>query len=1039
MAFMGGNGGVTVINGVVTPPPPPPTPTTSLLDIATIDGEEGSTICVPVTVTDFTDIASLQFSLEWDPAVLEYVELANADALGITGGNVNDMDKDNGSLTVAWTDPNAAGVTLADGTTIFEMCFIVRGAVGTSGTISFSDNPTPQLFSNATEEMAFMGGNGGITVIDGVVTPPPTPTTTLLDIATIDGEEGSTVCIPVTVTDFTDIASLQFSLEWDPAVLEYVELANTDALGITGGNVNDMNKDNGSLTIAWTDPNAAGVTLADGTTIFEMCFIVRGAVGTSGTISFSDNPTPQLFSNANDEMPFAGGNGSIAIVEGNTSNCGGAITVVATPTNVSCNGLSDGTISLNVSGGDGLYTYQWSDPSIGNTPNATGLVAGVYNVTITSCGGSEIRNNIPPASLTVTEPTAIVSVITPVDVSCFGAADGLINVSVSGGFAPYDFAWSDPILFPTNRPTNASAAITYNLTITDASNCTNSMTGIVLSGPTQIAATVSTTQASCTGIADGTATITASGGSGSGYTFNWGVTGISGPTPTNVPGGNYTVTITDDTQCSTTIPVTITEATALSTTVQVVDDDCGDNSGAIQVTLTGATVPITYDWNGPVTIGNTNTAENLPTGIYTLTITEGTGCSLVELIQVGGPTAVLSANGTVSDVSCTGDDNGMINLSVAGGFEPYTFNWTNGATTQNINNLTAGGYTVTVTDSKVCTFTQNFIVGVRSNPEVSIEVTNGAPNGEATATATGGVAPYRYEWCNGQVGPDVTGLDEGICSLTVIDALGCTIVENVEIIVDNPVASIAAVAAISCEGSEDGSLQVSATGGRPDYTYEWSTGATTSIITDIGAGNYSATVTDAGGNESIVSFDLAGPSALLIELSEPIIPSCNNDGQICINVSGGTPPYKEIRWSNDIIDELCISGLRAGEFGVIVTDDNDCTAEANFRVLNDETCVPCFMSNKVMTPNDDGRNDAFCISCVDLATNNHVEVYNRWGQLVFETDDYECVLGTESDCWKGLTRANNLVDEGGYFWVLEFDDGGERRQIRDYVTILRDN
>ena len=198
-------------------------------------------------------------------------------------------------------------------------------------------------------------------------------------------------------------------------------------------------------------------------------------------------------------------------------------------------------------------------------------------------------------------------------------------------------------------------------------------------------------------------------------------------------------------------------------------------------------------------------------------------------------------------------------------------------------------------------------------------------------------------------------------------------------------------------------------------------------------------MTDAGGNESIVSFDLAGPSALLIELSEPIIPSCNNDGQICINVSGGTPPYKEIRWSNDIIDELCISGLRAGEFGVIVTDDNDCTAEANFRVLNDETCVPCFMSNKVMTPNDDGRNDAFCISCVDLATNNHVEVYNRWGQLVFETDDYECVLGTESDCWKGLTRANNLVDEGGYFWVLEFDDGGERRQIRDYVTILRDN
>jgi len=749
-------------------------------------------------------------------------------------------------------------------------------------------------------------------------------------------------------------------------------------------------------------------------------------------------PTPKSIATSDMEFTLTSSNGSITVQDDIGPVCTGAIAAVATPTNVSCNGLSDGAISLNVSGGDGTFIYQWNDASIGNTPNPTGLAAGVYSVTITSCGGQEVKSDIPAASLTITEPTAVTSVITPEDASCFGVADGRINVSVSGGNPPYRYNWSDASLAPDNRPVNAAAG-TYSVTITDASNCTNIATGIIVSAPTEIVASVTTTPATCSGLGDGTATITVSGGSGSGYEYNWGVTGVTGPNPTNLAGGNYVVTITDGTQCSTQFPVTITESVTIAVTTQVVEDACGDNNGAIQVTASGGTSPYGYTWDGPVEIGNTNTAENLPTGNYPVTITDANGCFAVENIQVGGPTAVLSASGTVTDVDCFGDSNGMINISVAGGFEPYSFQWTNGATTQNLANLTAGGYTVTITDNKVCTYTQTFIVEQRSNMTASIEVTKGAPNGEATATATGGVAPYRYEWCNGQVGTSATGLDEGNCSLTIIDALGCTIVQNVEIELDNPIAAISMVSPISCNGLADGSLQVTATGGRPGYTYAWSNGGTTSTITNVGAGNYSVTVTDASGNPGIASFDFVGPTELLIDLSEPITPSCDNDGKICISVSGGATPYKEIKWSNDVLDALCVEGLRAGEYGVIVTDQNDCTAEENFRIITDETCAPCYMSNKVMTPNDDGRNDAFCISCVDMAANNHLEIYNRWGQLVFEADNYNCVLGIESDCWKGLSRANNLVDEGGYFWVLEYDDANGRRRIRDHVTILRDN
>jgi len=658
-------------------------------------------------------------------------------------------------------------------------------------------------------------------------------------------------------------------------------------------------------------------------------------------------------------------------------------------------------------------------------------------VTISSCGGQEINSSIPTASLTIIEPTAIESVITPEDVSCFGEADGRINVSVSGGSAPYTYTWSDPTLAPANRPINAPVG-SYSLTITDASNCSNSMTGITVSGPTQVAASVATTPASCTGFGDGTADITVSGGTAP-YSFSWSMVGVTGPNPNNLPGGSYMVTIADASQCSITVPVTITNTVTLSAVVQVVDDDCGDSNGGIQVTPGGGTLPFTYSWTtGPVAIGDTNRVENLPTGNYRVRLTDANGCFIEENIQVGGPTATLSASGTVTDVECTGEDNGMINLAIAGGFEPYSFAWSNGATTQNINNLTAGGYTVTITDSKVCTYTQNFEVGTRSNLAVSIEVTKSAPNAEATATVSGGVEPYTYEWCNGQDGPNGTGLEEGNCSLTVIDALGCTIVQNFEIVLDNPIATVSAASAISCNGLTDGSLQVDVAGGKPGYTYAWSNGGTTNTIANIGAGNYSVTVTDDAGNEGITSFDFVGPPAIIIDLSDPIVPSCDNDGVISISVSGGTMPYKEIKWSNDVVG-LRNEGLRAGEYGVIVTDQNDCTAEENFRITTDAGCVECYTSNRMITPNDDGRNDAFSINCVDMATNNHLEIYNRWGQLVFETDNYQCTTGTESDCWKGLTRANNLVDEGGYFWVLEFDDTDGRRRIRDHVTVLRDN
>ncbi|MEM6320069.1 MAG: cohesin domain-containing protein [Bacteroidota bacterium] len=1035
--FLSTDGTITVGND----PPPPPTGD-GIINIGEIMAENGTNVCIPVSVKDFNTIVSMQFSLAWDPSVLSFTGLGSDFGLtDLAPANFNVTGAANGQIAVAWFDNTTTGFTLADGTELFELCFDVVGAAGANTAITFTDTPTGRELATPSGTIDFSSSNGLFTVgmgepVDTMDPVEPIVLDKLVNIAPTTITSGTDFCVPVVVNDFDDIASLQFSLGWDPAVLEFTGVQEFGLPDLTAAGFNVSGAANGAISMAWFDGSAQGVDLADGATLFEICFRAVGANGTNTTITFQDTPTPREAATSNATVDFTETNGIITVGEGGPV-CAGPITATATATNVSCNGLSDGLITLTVSGGDNLYTYQWNDASIGNIPNPTGLAAGVYSVTITSCGGQETKSDIPAASLTITEPTAIMAVVTPQNASCFGENDGRINVSVTGGTQPYTYQWSDPTLAPANRPVNAGVG-TYSVTITDNTGCTEEIDNISITSPTEITVTVNTTDASCSGAPDGTATLTASGGSGADYTYNWGVDGIVGANPTNVPSGDYMVTVTDGNQCTTEVPVTVGAVIVVSGTVQVIEDACGESRGAIQVTPSGGTEPYMYDWTGPADIGDTNTAENIPTGTYMVQVTDVNGCFFTESIEVGGPTATLSTSAAITDVDCPEDDNGSITLTSAGGFSPYTYAWSNDATTESISGLTPGEYTVTITDSKVCTYVETFTVVSTSNMTVSVEVTKGAPEATAVATVTGGVEPYTYEWCDGQGTATATGLDAGNCSLTVIDALGCTVVENFEIIVDNPVVSITMVSAIRCNGLT-GTIQADVTGGQPGYSYEWNTGATTATLSDVGAGTYEVTVTDDSDNTGTASFELMEPAAIVISENENR-PVCEMDGRISINIAGGTAPYKNIVWSNDINGALSIENLREGEYGVIVTDDNDCTAEENFRVLSDPNCKPCLESIKVMTPNDDGRNDAFLISCVDVeAPNNHLEVYNRWGQLVFEADNYSCVLGTESDCWRGRDRSGELVDEGGYFWVLEYDSPDGRKRIRDHVTILDQN
>ena len=160
-----------------------------------------------------------------------------------------------------------------------------------------------------------------------------------------------------------------------------------------------------------------------------------------------------------------------------------------------------------------------------------------------------------------------------------------------------------------------------------------------------------------------------------------------------------------------------------------------------------------------------------------------------------------------------------------------------------------------------------------------------------------------------------------------------------------------------------------------------------------------------------------------------------DNGSIEIGISGGTDPY-QIAWSNGEMNKTKIEGLSAGEYGVIITDENDCTASSTIILPPDG---PCYTTNEVITPNEDGLNDAFRVNCSDITKGNTLRIFNRWGEMVYEAAGYSCVLGTEDDCWKGTNLGNQALPKGGYFWVFEYEDGqGQMQRIRDHITILRE-
>ncbi len=388
-------------------------------------------------------------------------------------------------------------------------------------------------------------------------------------------------------------------------------------------------------------------------------------------------------------------------------------------------------------------------------------------------------------------------------------------------------------------------------------------------------------------------------------------------TATNAYGSNTYV-------CSNCITVYAVPTSSLTGT----NPTCsGGSNGNITNVVSGAS-PFTYAWsNGSTTQNITNVAA----GAYSVTVTSAQGCTDQQSTTLTSPAAI-TITGVTTNPTCNGVNTGSITATATGGTGNKTYAWSNGATGATVSNLSAGTYTATATDANGCNASQTFtltapsamtITGTTVNP-----LCNTGNTGSLTASATGGTGNKTYSWSNGSIGATANNLGAGSYTVTATDANGCTKTQSFTLTAPSAMTITGTTVNPLCNTGNTGSITVSATGGTGNKTYSWSNGATGATASNLAAGTYTVTVTDANGCIKTQSFTLTAPSALQAGLVDNDIPCSAQYGSAMVTPNGGTAPYSVV-WSSGATGNS-VSNLVAGNYSVIVTDAHGCSVSNNF-------------------------------------------------------------------------------------------------------------
>ena len=586
------------------------------------------------------------------------------------------------------------------------------------------------------------------------------------------------------------------------------------------------------------------------------------------------------------------------------------------------------------------YIFNWTNAQTSAT--AVNLSAGVHCVTITDANSCTVVECV-----TITEPSTAVSasISAQTDALCLGAANGSATAQGAGGTPGYGYVWQTTPNQNTQTATGLALG-TYTVVVTDTNGCT-AQTSVTISQPSSSVAAVitGTNNASCNGLSDGDATVSGSGGTPT-YTFLWS-DGQTSANATGLSAAVYTVTVTDNNGCTISVSTNIFEPLIVDITqILTTDVACkGDATGTASLSVNGGTPGFTYQWSGAP--GQTGTlATGLSAGSHTITATDVNGCFDIDTFVVSEPAQSMSGLLTSQDALCFGSATGEIGAVVQGGTVAgnYSFLWNTvpAQTSVIADSITAGNYSVTVTDDQECTLVLSGSIGQATQLSVTASVQQhvtcfGGDDGIAmAANATGGAPNYNYVWSDvlGQTGLAATGLSAGVYTVVARDTNFCTATASVTVTEDSEMTVNENINHVSCFGGNNGSIDI-VSSNKNISNFVWDVGLGNPLI-GLSAGNYSLTATDISGCQNSFSFTVTEPDELVIDMVQSGIIACAGDsnGIAQINATGGTLNYS-YNWSSGQSSST-INNLPPGSYTVTVTDSKGCTKTETLDVTEPE-------------------------------------------------------------------------------------------------------
>jgi len=994
-----------------------------IFNISSLDATHGQIIDVDFHVDNFTNLISVQYSVNWNPAVLKFRAIKNLNA-GVPGLNLsssfNTMPDhvDFGDFTMVWLEPSVTPVTIPDGSLFYTIEFEVLGNPCDLSAVAITGNPTEIEVTEPNEVLV------GLIANNGIVTVPGTGCSQDLEVIgnSVTGDCGGNVCVQFTLQNFNDVGVMEFAMIFDSTILQFDKVQNfAPLLGFTAGNTNLAFP--GTLKVVWINQNIENESLPDGTVLFEMCFNVIGTGGQSSEITFGHSEI--TFSDIDDHhYPYSITPASVTAVCALQGFALIADTICTQPDGIVC-------MDIKVNDFDSIYAMQFS-------MNWDSTKYTYDHVEAFGIPGFDINGFGQPGDPSVKDGQLLVSWL---DLSLQGVTlpdNAVIFRLCLKAVGPLNS--STPIIFsvdPISIEIVNTADSVLDYTLVNGIGYIRTNCGVV---PCTVSYTLVPTSPTCAGASTGSLNldVTISSACQCEPTYLWSYQNATTEDLTNVPAGNYSVTIT----CNQVIIATATVTEPPPPTVNGVVTNpvpAGSCNGSVNITVTGGTPPFTFVWSSTPP-QPTEDLSNVCAGSYTVTITDSNGC-------VFNPDAFIvgaDVTAVVNNVTCNGMCNGSINLTPSFGTGPYTFNWntTPVQTTEDVSSLCAGNYCVTITDSGGSTHDTCFMV-TQPNPLVlSATVThdiNMNCSGAIDLNVTGGTQPYGYSW----IGPgtftattqDILGLCVGQYCVTVTDGKGCVATNCYSVFADAGL-NVALTAQqhngfqISCNGQCDGVITSMVAGGTPPYTYHWSNNASTANLEGVCAGTYGLTVTDANGQSATSTITLNEPPPLNLEVTvtDPSSPGAS-DGAASVIVTGGVPvPNYTYLWTGPVTgNTAALNNLPGGNYTILVTDGNGCQESEEVTVG-----IPpgaCHKGMAVFTPNSDGKNDFFVINCVNDP--NHLYIFNRQGGLTYETDNYQ-------NNWIGVDNDDEPVPDGGYLWVLvEFGSNGIEQVYKGTVVLLR--